>query len=312
MQRLRHPIRSIREPFGKAGLTVAILALVMALVGGAYAAGGLTKSQEKQVKKIAKKYAGKPGAPGTNGTNGSNGAAGAKGEKGDTGAKGEKGDPGNTGPAGKSVVTTALAPGGTCAEGGTEFEVQGQGSPEVVCNGEEGTQGIQGPRGPEGALGTAGTTLPTNATETGVWVADPNGIAYMEAPISFTIPLASPLGDPKVHFLTEQEVGYAEEGKFGGGSFELCEGKTGTPLTTCEAEKRTLLKTTCAGNSETPKAASGNLCVYSSGTVSEASFAGITNLQLEEGASVAGALVVFLPTTNPAKGFATGSWAVTG
>ena len=95
MKRLRHPIKSAREPFGKAGLTVAILALVMAFVGGAYAAGGLTKSQEKQVTKIAKKYAGKPGAPGTNGTNGSPGA------KGDTGAAGAAGTNGTNGENGK-------------------------------------------------------------------------------------------------------------------------------------------------------------------------------------------------------------------
>jgi hypothetical protein len=35
MKRLRHPIHSITEPFGKAGLTVAICALVLGLIGGA-------------------------------------------------------------------------------------------------------------------------------------------------------------------------------------------------------------------------------------------------------------------------------------
>ena len=63
MQRLRHPIRAIREPFGKAGLTVAILALVLAMVGGAYASGALTGKQKKEVKKIAKKYAGEAVSP---------------------------------------------------------------------------------------------------------------------------------------------------------------------------------------------------------------------------------------------------------
>jgi len=51
MQRLRHPVRAIREPFGKAGLIVAIFALVMAMVGGAYAAGKLTSGQKKEVEK---------------------------------------------------------------------------------------------------------------------------------------------------------------------------------------------------------------------------------------------------------------------
>jgi len=36
--KLKHPIRSISEPFGKAGLIVATVALVMAMLGGAYAA----------------------------------------------------------------------------------------------------------------------------------------------------------------------------------------------------------------------------------------------------------------------------------
>ncbi|MCW2987260.1 MAG: hypothetical protein JWM24_198, partial [Solirubrobacterales bacterium] len=52
--------RRLREPFGKAGLTVGVIALVMALVGGAYAAGALTGKQKKEVEKIAKKFAGKP------------------------------------------------------------------------------------------------------------------------------------------------------------------------------------------------------------------------------------------------------------
>jgi hypothetical protein len=114
MQRLKHPVRAIREPFGKAGLTVAVLALVMAMVGGAYAASGaLTGKQKKEVEKIAKKFAGKPGAPGaagTNGTNGTNGKDGTNGTKGDPGAKGEKGDTGPAGPlletlpSGKSVT----------------------------------------------------------------------------------------------------------------------------------------------------------------------------------------------------------------
>jgi hypothetical protein len=93
MKRLRHPIRSITEPFGKAGLTVAILALVLAMVGGAYAAGGLTKSQEKQVTKIAKKFAGKPGAPGATGPAGPAGPRGGNGAQGEPGPKGEKGSP---------------------------------------------------------------------------------------------------------------------------------------------------------------------------------------------------------------------------
>ncbi len=94
--------RRLTEPFGKAGLTVAILALVMALVGGAYAAGGLTKSQEKQVTKIAKKYAGKPGATGATGPAGGAGPAGPAGA---AGKNGQNGAPGAPGPEGNIKAT---------------------------------------------------------------------------------------------------------------------------------------------------------------------------------------------------------------
>jgi hypothetical protein len=84
-RKLRHPIRSIREPFGKAGLIVGVIALVFAMLGGAYAAGGLSKSQEKRVEKIAKKYGAKTGPAG------SQGSAGPAGAKGDTGTNGKDG-----------------------------------------------------------------------------------------------------------------------------------------------------------------------------------------------------------------------------
>jgi hypothetical protein len=105
----------LKEPFGKAGLTVAICALVLALVGGAYAAGGLTKSQEKQVTKIAKKYAGKPGpagpagAAGTAGTNGTNGAAGKNGTNGTNGKEGSPWTAGGTLPSGSTEAGTWAA-----------------------------------------------------------------------------------------------------------------------------------------------------------------------------------------------------------
>jgi hypothetical protein len=94
-KRLRHPIRSITEPFGTAGLIIAILALVLATTGAAFAAVGLNSKQKKEVTKIAKKYAGKPGATGpagTAGTNGTNGKDGANGAPGSPGAPGANGN----------------------------------------------------------------------------------------------------------------------------------------------------------------------------------------------------------------------------
>ncbi len=174
MKRLRHPVRAIREPFGKAGLTVAILALVLAMVGGAWAAAGLTGKQKKQVIKIAKKYAGKPGAAGPAGTAGTNGTNGKDGTNGSPGA------------AGKSVAVTKIEEGeAECEErGGAEVKQEGAGSGTEVCNGAEGS--------PWTELGT----LPSKKTETGSWFFAGKEVpvfggfvkvAY--APISFPIPL---------------------------------------------------------------------------------------------------------------------------
>jgi hypothetical protein len=92
--------RRLKEPFGKAGLTVAMLALVVAMAGGAYAAtgggngkaataskakskksknknsnAGLSGKQKKEVKKIAKQevetFAGKPDVADSCGRSGS-------------------------------------------------------------------------------------------------------------------------------------------------------------------------------------------------------------------------------------------------
>jgi hypothetical protein len=162
-QRLRNP-----EPFGKAGLTVAILALVLATTGAAFAAGKLNSTQKKEVTAIAKKFAGKPG---TNGTNGTNGAPGEKGPKGDPGSPGSPGSPGAPG---ESV--TASAAGGECSAGGTKFKV---GATEShVCNGTNGTTGFT-------------STLPFGKSEYGHWNVSQfakEGEAEFAA-VSFPIPL---------------------------------------------------------------------------------------------------------------------------
>lgn len=94
--RIKLPFRAKREPFGKAGLTVAVVALVFAMIGGAYAAGTLTGKQKKEVEKIAKKFAGK---------NGSAGQPGSPGKDGSPGAAGQPGPPGpSTGAAGGDLT----------------------------------------------------------------------------------------------------------------------------------------------------------------------------------------------------------------
>ncbi len=106
-------LNRLHNKLGSAGLVVAVVALIAAVAGTAFAAGGLTKGQEKQVVKIAKRYAGKPGAQGPKGDAG---AAGPQGPKGDPGPKGDTGNPGAPGEEGPPGPTeTELPPGKTMA-----------------------------------------------------------------------------------------------------------------------------------------------------------------------------------------------------
>src|SRR4051794_34445844 len=83
------------------GLTLAVIAMLVALTGGAFAASGaLTKKQTKEVKALIKKEAKNfPGPPG---------AAGPAGPQGSTGATGNPGTPGKDG---SSVGVTPISPG---------------------------------------------------------------------------------------------------------------------------------------------------------------------------------------------------------
>jgi hypothetical protein len=244
--------RRLKEPFGKAGLTVGIIALVLALVGGAYAAGGLTKSQEKQVKKIAKKFAGKPGAPGANGTNGA------------TGPEGPLGTNGKNGTNGKSVAlgTATAGPGEECEEGGTTVEVEGSaGSKKYVCN---------------GSPWTAGGTLPSEQTLKGDWSLLGNASGYelefeegkehlseevklqegggklIGNSVSFVLPLAVA---PTRHYINAN-------------------GKE--PFLNSSSVIAERSQPACPGNKAEPAAEPGNLCVYAAQESNvESSFAGL-------------------------------------
>jgi len=208
MKRLRHPVRAIREPFGTAGLVVACVALIAALGGTALAAGALTGKQKKEVEKIAKKFAGKPGAAGAQGpagpqgaagANGKDGAQGEKGAKGDNGSPGSPGTPGTPGADGNSVEVTPTSgdPGEACeGTGGVVVEVEGSGTENPVCNGEQ---------GPEGALGTAGVTLPPGVDEKGGWSLEGSGGDIGRTAISFPIPLAAGLEGSSIHIFGEAE-----------------------------------------------------------------------------------------------------------
>jgi hypothetical protein len=142
-------LRRTREPFGKAGLIVAVIALIAGLAGGAYAAGALTGKQKKEVKNIAKRFAGKDGAQGPAGQAGLQGAKGDAGANGPTGANGaagangSNGKDGKDGKAGEGVTIIPLSSGdANCPNGGTKFTNQAGSS--YACNGTGGTGGLPG------------------------------------------------------------------------------------------------------------------------------------------------------------------------
>ncbi|HEY0277027.1 MAG TPA: hypothetical protein VGC32_02040 [Solirubrobacterales bacterium] len=99
--------RGRREPFGEAGLILAVCALVLACTGGAFAAGRLTGPQKKEVGKIAakvaKKNAGTPGPKGGRGPAGPAGPAGAPGPAGPAGTASAYGTVGVNGSTGNMV-----------------------------------------------------------------------------------------------------------------------------------------------------------------------------------------------------------------
>jgi collagen triple helix repeat protein len=271
--------RKLRERIGTAGLIVSILALIVALGGGAFAAaGGLTGKQKKEVKTIAKQFAGKPGVQGSQGLQG---PAGPQGPQGPPGAKGEDGTDGANG---KSVLVTPVDPGDfECDElGGTLVEEE-DGSQQVeVCNGKE------GPPGEDGETGFT-EVLPPGKTETGTWSfsgtdASAAGAFLFDfiAPISFTIPLNSEMfqveGESKVHYQGQPDF-----------------------------------STFCTGSALEPSAPLGELCVYS-GEVENAEITGIggAETQFSFTPTKSGAMIRLSFTGGAGEGaFGFGAWAVT-
>jgi trimeric autotransporter adhesin len=286
--------KRLREPFGKAGLTVAVIALVFAMLGGAYAAsnddGGGKATASAKAKQGPRGPRGKTGPAGPAGPQG---PAGANGAKGDAGAKGDKGDAGNAGSAGaagKSVVSAEEPSGANCEFGGSRFEVQG--SPKTyACNGEPGEEG---PEGPKGDPWSVGGTLPVGATETGVWGMGSEGEGGSEGskyfPISFTVPLKKAPEPVFVPNNKESEPG--------------CPGRGGGPFPPSGEYRPTI-----------PMADPGKLCVYA-GSLQEATFEKFSTTVyelgswfVEPGAAASGTVLEIDCKSKFCS--AMGSWAVT-
>jgi hypothetical protein len=174
----------IRKRFTFAN-TVAALALLFAMSGGAYAAGRYVITSPKQIKpSVLKTLQGKNGANGAAGAQGPagpQGPAGAQGPAGvaGTGSQGEKGEKGESG---TSITSTKLsAKNVNCPEGGSEFTAATE-KKTYACNGKEGSPW------------TAGGTLPAGKSEQGAWAVRGTAAKQGEVrttAVSFTIPLPS-------------------------------------------------------------------------------------------------------------------------
>lgn len=276
---------------------IALIALVFAVTGGAFAAGShgngaqatastasthaLAAKAKSKAKAPARGPAGPKGATGATGATGPAGPAGATGPAGGTGPAGPQGPQGNTGAngnngepgvAGTSVTSKTVATSSaTCEDrGGSEFTAGN--TKTTACNGKEGSPW------------TAGGTLPAEKTETGTFAVRGTASASSEVrstAISFPIPLA----------VAPEEVEHIAVG--------------GSPTTGC------------AGSAEEPKAAPGFLCIYE-GEASLAHKGGLNYYNTINPAGgvvgTTGGLILFstaTPTTPGEEVTAEGTWAVT-
>jgi Collagen triple helix repeat (20 copies) len=156
-------------------MVIAVVALVFAATGGAYAMGGSSPSKmTASAAKAKTKPKVKVGPKGPAGPAGKSGAPGAAGTQGPTGAKGETG--------------AAGAKGETGSQG-----LEGQHGPPGP-QGATGAQGAQGPKGEAGSPWTAGGTLPAGATETGTWYS----VEGSRDAVGFNVPLAKEIESTEV------------------------------------------------------------------------------------------------------------------
>lgn len=290
----------IRNRLGVPGL-IAVVALVFAMVGGAWAAKKYVITSTNQIKPSVLKQLKVPGPAGPAGAAGPAGPAGPAGAAGAPGADGIDGKNGATGATGLKGATGASGPTGATGTAGV--------------TGATGATGA-GATGPTGATGNIGPVLLSGFTETGAWsfgtinakeapstppVTEEEVLARFAegqkyklfVPISFAIPLAAEIAGANVHLILK------------GGSHA-----------------------SCPGTAADPKAAAGHLCVYAGDNSSVSNLAaeplpilntftpqvgGIFKLDTTPntgpGASKSGARLSF--NIFEAGAFAYGSWAVT-
>src|SRR5262249_11679572 len=145
-------LSALRSRFGIPGV-ISVIALVFAMLGGAYAAsdngGGRTIASASKGQRGPRGPKGPKGATGATGAQGLPGANGKDGAPGAPGKNGVDGQPGLDGEDGASIEATPFTGAqetppneGPCkGNGGTELEVEGTGTVNYACNGSPWTAG---------------------------------------------------------------------------------------------------------------------------------------------------------------------------
>jgi collagen triple helix repeat protein len=288
----------LRNRFGIPGV-ISVIALVFAMLGGAYAANNSSSDDSKASASAVKK--GPRGPRGPKGPAGPAGPAGPQGPAGAPGAKGDKGDngsAGSNGAAGSSVTAASEPAGANCPVGGVKF-TSASGN-NYACNGLPGAQGAPGADGepwvPENQL-PAGATLTgtystTDPSSEGARITMAMGADTSVVPVSFQIPVVPA---PTFVFVPGTDT------NFGSNSGAGCPGVTGG----------------------VPQADPGKFCIYGTafgvgGTVFAPS-ASVTPWDPGDASgtsggvsSVGATLTLSCPNSLTGHCMANGVWAVTG
>ncbi len=199
---------TLRNRFGIPGV-ISVIALVFAMLGGAYAAsnGDSGKGATASAKKAVKGPRGPKGAKGATGAAGPAGPAGAPGAKGDAGAPGANGEKGATGANGtsgadgKTVLSgtaTPTAATGTIGDFYIETDISRIYGPKAASGVNGGWGAGTNLKGEEGSPWTEFGILPSGQTETGTYVVRSQTAPALgeeqefEASITFGIPVEPP------------------------------------------------------------------------------------------------------------------------
>jgi len=289
-------LKRIHNQMGTAGLVLSIVAIVLALGGGAYAARHHKKNKViitklNQIKKNVQNQlkgqqgpAGPQGLPGAVGAPGAKGDTGAQGPEGKEGPEGPEGEPGKNGDPGSSVILIDEEPENCPEESGFTYELEGSGTHNEVCNGE---------KGPEGEPWTPNSTLPSGATETGAWSF--NGTEADNGPEEWEGPFATisfPIQIDKRE-LPASQIFYSGKANFS----THCSGAAVYGI-----NNPGVLSTDYSGVSKT------TVCIFQ-GILENASLKGIYRADYEEGMSKSGGVLQF-KVTGAGNAYGIGSWAV--